>query len=257
MHPLLTLSYLGALLPALAAATASSLLPISLPAQSYALCQKKTTNPLTGCPPHTIYVSQLPHPSAKFATIQAAISSLPADDITTRYTILIAPGEYKEQLNVTRSGPLTLLGVSDRPFYSQTLLPRYYPEFDYDKPLPSNEVHVRFDRANVGNNLLPDNVFTGVLTVGPTLNATFTGTGPQGWPVDPATPYGSADFRAYNIDFRNEFAQWGVGPAHAMGVSRANAGFYSCGFYSWQDTVSLFLSFFFFVRPRAWVTCSL
>ncbi|KXJ93965.1 pectin lyase fold/virulence factor [Microdochium bolleyi] len=241
MLPSLSLPTALALVP-LATSTAASLLPVSRPAQSYALCQKKTQPPLLGCPPHTIYVSQASHPDAKFSSIQAAIASLPNND--KPHVILIAPGTYTEQLNVTRPGPLTLLGTSDRPWRAETLAGSaggrgagVDDAFDYGAPLPANDVQVYFNSANVGNNLLLDNVFTGVLTIGPTLNATFTGAGPNGWPVDPATPFGSADFRAYNIDFRNEFSDRSVGPAHALGVSRANAGFYSCGFYSYQDTI--------------------
>lgn len=250
MLPWLSLPATLALLPAVASAAAASssslLSPPSRPAQTYALCQKKTQPPLLGCPPHTIYVSKASHPDAKFSSIQAAIASLPND--ASPHAILIAPGIYTEQLNVTRLGPLTLLGTSDRPWRSETLAGSAGggrgggDDFDYDAPLPANEVQVRWDSANVGNNLLLDNTFTSVLTVAPTLNASFTGAGPNGWPVDPdpaVTPPGNADFRAYNVDFRNDFSDRSVGPAHAMGVSRAKAGFYSCGFYSYQDTVSI------------------
>jgi hypothetical protein len=51
------------------------------------------------------------------------------------------------------------------------------------------------------------------------------------------TPFGSADFRAYNLNFINDFADHAVGPSLAVSVSYANAGFYFCGVYSYQDTV--------------------
>lgn len=137
---------------------------------------------------------------------------------------------------MTRSAPLYLLGQSNLPSESQD----YAGDVSYNQTA-QNDVQVWFNLANVGNNLISDNVYTGVLTVGPTLNATLTGSGPTGFPVPEDTPFGCSDFRAYNIDFRNEEFPYSNGPAHAMGVSRANAGFYSCGFYSWQDTVRLLL----------------
>lgn len=192
----------------------------TIPAQTFQQCQKRTADPLHGCPLGTLYVSQTDK-SAKFQTIQGAISSLPND--TTSHIILIAPGIYTEQLNVTRQGPLTLLGVSDRPSRGEP-----YANITYDS-VQENDVQIYWNSAN-HNVSFPDNVYTGVLTVGPNLNATLTGSGPTGFPVPDDTPFGCTDFRAYNIDFRNEFAPYSDGPAHAVGVSRANAGFYSCGF---------------------------
>ncbi len=201
----------------------------NIPAQTYKQCQKRTANPLDGCPSGTIYVSQTDQ-SAEFRTIQSAISSLPND--TSRHVILIAPGIYTEQLNVTRQGPLTLLGTSDRPSRRES-----YADISYDSA-HENDVQIYWNSAN-HDAIFSDNVYTGVLTIGPNLNATLTGSGPTGFPVPDDTPFGCADFRAYNIDFRNEYTPYSNGPAHALGVSRANAGFYSCGFYSWQDTVSM------------------
>ncbi|KAI1320145.1 carbohydrate esterase family 8 protein [Xylariaceae sp. FL0255] len=205
----------------------ASEIPEHGPATTYKECQKKTPNPLSGCPDGTIYVSANDS-SADFPTIQSAIASLPND--TTPYIILIAPGIYTEQLNVTRQGPLTLLGTSDRPSLGQT-----YADIDYNST-STNDVQIYWNSANF-NSTFSDNVYTGVLTIGPTLNATLTGSGPTGFPVPADTPFGCSDFRAYNIDFRNEFRPYSDGPAHALGTSRANAGFYSCGFFSWQDTI--------------------
>jgi hypothetical protein len=52
------------------------------------------------------------------------------------------------------------------------------------------------------------------------------------------TPFGNVDFRAYNIDFINDYKNYAAGPALAVSISYANAGFYFCGLYSYQDTVS-------------------
>jgi hypothetical protein len=51
------------------------------------------------------------------------------------------------------------------------------------------------------------------------------------------TPFGNSDFRAYNIDFINDYKNYSAGPALAVSVSYANAGFYFCGLYSYQDSV--------------------
>ncbi|RYP49476.1 hypothetical protein DL768_004835 [Monosporascus sp. mg162] len=133
-------------------------------------------------------------------------------------------------LAMLNPGPLTLLGMTDRPWGAGR-----YAEIDGNSA-PENAVQVYWNSAN-HDAVFPDNVYTGVLTIGPNLNATLTGSGPTGFPVPEDTPFGCTDFRAYSIDFRNEYTPYANGPAHALGVSRANAGFYSCGFYSYQDTV--------------------
>lgn len=212
-----------------------STLASTIPTNSYKQCQRKTPNPLDGCPPRTLYVSQS-DARADFETIQSAITSIPND--TAPYTVLIAPGKYTEQLNVTRQGPLTLLGMSDTPWRHDSYAGVH------EKNRTENDVQIYWNSAN-HEGTFTDNVYTGVLTVGPTLNATLTGSGPTGFPVPEYTPFGCTDFRAYNINFHNEYIPYSYGPAHALGVSRANAGFYSCGFYSYQDTVS---AVFYYIR---------
>lgn len=243
----------------LLAALTASVLPLATcgPSQTYAECQSITEDPLSGCPDGTIFVSQN-DTRASFQSIQDAILSIPND--TDAYWILIGAGIYTEQLNVTRQGPLTLLGQSDSPTNGES----YSDVSGYNTTdqARANQVQIYWNAAN-NNSRFADNVYTGVcrcslrrersppsipaapanhrgrytVTVGPTLNATLTGSGPTGFAVPDDTPFGCSDFRAYNIDFRNEEFPYSNGPAHALGVSRANAGFYSCGFYSWQDTV--------------------
>ncbi|QRD84942.1 beta-xylosidase [Aspergillus flavus] len=133
--------------------------------------------------------------------------------------ILILSGTYTEQLNITQPGPLTLLGESNSPHNAST-----------------NSVHVRWVAATE-QGIYTDNVYTSVLIVAPTLNASLTGSGPEGLAVPDGTPFGCSDFRTYNIDFRNVYAEQSAGPANALSFSRANGGFYYSGFYSYQDTV--------------------
>ncbi|KGO75454.1 Pectinesterase, catalytic [Penicillium italicum] len=176
-------------------------------------CQSTGTN----CPPGTLIVS----PTSKRAshtTIQSAINSLPDD--TTPQTILILEGTYTEQVNITRSGPITLLGQTTSP-----------------KDATQNRVRVTFAAGNRDSSGTIDNVFSSVLVVAPTLEASLSGSGTTGYPVPADTPFGNTDFRVYNVDFDNTWAEYSDGPAHALSFSRANGGFYHCGFYSYQDTV--------------------
>jgi len=192
----------------------------SLGFSKYAACQAPTTNPLTGCPAGTIYV----HPNstyANFHTIQSAVLSLP-NDTSSRY-ILVGAATYNEQVNVTRSGPLTLLGQTT----ASGLNGKY------------NSVRVTWAQANIGNTLYYDNAPTSVLTVAPNLDAALTGAGITGYPVPANNPYGNTDFRAYNIDFDNNQFNFANGPALALSIGYANTSFYRCGFYSYQDTVSV------------------
>ncbi|KAJ3547953.1 hypothetical protein NM208_g1242 [Fusarium decemcellulare] len=190
-------------------------------------CQNvNAKQPLQGCPRGTLYVSAA-NKKAHFTSIQDAIDSLPSDD--SPGIILVGAGGYTEQLNVTRPGPLTLLGETDSSARGG------YANIEQDGP-STNKVNVLWRAAN-SNSSYADNVHTSVLVVGPTYEATLTGSGPTGYPVPPDTPFGCSDFRAYNIDFRNEYALQSSGPSHALAVAYANAGFYSCGFYSYQDTV--------------------
>lgn len=161
----------------------------------------------------------------------AATNALPDD--TSPQTILILAGEYTEQLNVTRAGPFTLLGQ----IRSGT--------GTVATDASQNQVRITWAAANHDNTGQSiDNVFTSVLVVAPTLEASLTGSGTTGYAVPADTPFGNRDFRAYNLDFVNDWAEYSDGPAHALSFSRAKGGFYYCGFYSYQDTV-YFLPFFY------------
>lgn len=179
-------------------------------------CQFPSQNPLEGCPKDTILVG----PNEKYNTVQSAVLSLP-NDTSSRY-ILISPGNYTEQVNVTRAGPVYLFGQTK-----------------YPNEQTKNTVSIIWRNATGAEaNSTLDNAYTSTLTVAPTFNSSKTGSGPTGDPVPAGTPFGNVDFRAYNIDFVNDFRPYSSGPALALSVSYANTGFYHCGFYSYQDTVS-------------------
>jgi pectin methylesterase-like acyl-CoA thioesterase len=182
-----------------------------------AVCQAASTQEIPRlCPPNTVVVG----PAGSFKTIQAAIHSIPKT--SDPRVILIQPGVYYEQVNITQKSPITLLGATIS-----------------TKDASKNKVTILWRQATgtkeTGNG---DNAFTSVLTVSPTLQASLTGSGPTGYTVPAGTPFGNNDFRAYNIDFVNDFAPRSAGPSLAVSVSYANAGFYYCRIKSYQDTVS-------------------
>lgn len=199
-------------------ASMSSLLALSsssLALKGRGACQHPTQNPLQGCPQGTLLVG----PNEKFCSIQDAVLSLPNN--TDPYTILVLPGEYREQVNVTRPGPLTLLGQTRHP-----------------NDRSKNTVNVVWSNATGTDTTGSyDNAYTSTLTVAPTLNASLTGTGPQGDSVPPGTPFGNTNFRAYNLNFINDYLPYAAGPALALSTSYANTGFYYSRFLSYQDTV--------------------
>ncbi|PFH53349.1 carbohydrate esterase family 8 protein [Amanita thiersii Skay4041] len=141
-----------------------------------------------------IYISQDPEDKfARFHSVQDAIKSL------GEATNLVAAGEYHETMNITRTGPLTLLIWN------------------------SNFVHIGMDDAT-----------SAVLTIAPSFNASLIGAGPTGAPLQPLS--GNTDFKAYNIDFQNRAANFSISQALVTDISYANASFYGRSFASYQDT---------------------
>lgn len=121
-------------------------------------CQYPTRDPLDGCPKDTLLVG----PGQKYSTVQSAVLSLPND--TVPYSILVLPGNYTEQVNVTRPGPVYLFG--------QTQFPN-----DQSK----NTVSIIWRNATgAAVNSTLDNAYTSTLTVAPTFNSSKTGSGPTG-----------------------------------------------------------------------------
>ncbi|TFK93312.1 carbohydrate esterase family 8 protein [Polyporus arcularius HHB13444] len=168
------------------------------------LQKPQNVHPLSGCSPGTLFVSS-DHPRADFNSVQAAVSSLPEHGAAT---ILIGAGEYHETVNVTRSGPLTLLGQLD-------------PKTAFD---PAGNASTRNSVHIWDNHRL----------VAPSFNASLIGAGPTGAPLQPL--FGNVDFKAYNIDFENRAANFSISQALVTDISYANASFYGCTFASYQDT---------------------
>lgn len=78
------------------------------PAATFAQCQKKTYNPLEGCPEGTVYVSAN-DTRADFTRIQDAIISIGND--TEPHYILIGAGSYYERKNPSRTLPSCSTGA--------------------------------------------------------------------------------------------------------------------------------------------------
>ena len=184
-------------------------------AYSRKACQAPTKNPLKGCPDGTLLVG----PNEKFTSVQDAVLSIPHNK--DPYTILVLPGDYTEQVNVTRPGPLTLLGQTSHPN-------------DASKNIVNIIWHNATGTPETGTY---DNLYTSVLTIAPTLNSSATGAGPTGNPVPAGTPFGNKDFRTYNLNFINDYLPYSAGPSLALSMSYANGGFYYTQFQSYQDTV--------------------
>lgn len=186
-------------------------------------CQKPTSDPLKGCPKSTLLVnagsSGQGAKNNAFSNIQSAVLSLPHDN-STQY-ILILPGQYTEQVNVTRPGPLYLLGQTKDA-----------------ESLARNTVEIMWHNATgTATTGSYDNAYTSTLTIAPTFNSSTTGSGPTGNPVPEDTPFGNFDFRAYNLNFTNDYLPYSAGPSLALSTSYANTGFYHCSFKSYQDTI--------------------
>ncbi|KAH8668089.1 carbohydrate esterase family 8 protein [Tricladium varicosporioides] len=169
------------------------------------LCQARSRNPLAGCDSKKTVFVDVVSSTSKFKTVQS-----------DTYIILIASGNYTEQVNVTRRGPTYLLGQTSRP-----------------DDQAYNTVNIIW-AAVAGTR---DNAYTSTLTVAPNLNASLTGSGPTGFAVPAGTPFGCTDFRAYNLNFINDYAPYSATPSLALSISYANGGFYHTGFYSYQDTI--------------------
>ncbi|KAF8588559.1 carbohydrate esterase family 8 protein [Ramaria rubella] len=176
-------------------------------------------SPLLGCPSGTIFVSQT-DPRAHFQKVQDAILSLHE---TGAVTILIGAGDYHETINITRTGPITLLGQLDETHLKPTL---------NNTVTPTRNLVQIWDNAFVVDGI--DDAQSAMLLIAPSFNASLIGAGPTGAPLQPL--FGTTDFKAYNIDFANRAANFSISQALVTDISYANASFYGCTFASFQDT---------------------
>jgi pectin methylesterase-like acyl-CoA thioesterase len=207
MKLLATLSYLAIALGSSLVASSASYQP-SHDSHKYQKCQDiKTThgNPLSGCPTGTIYVSATDK-KAHYRSVQSAINSVAHH---REATILIGGGVYHEVINITTSGSLTLLGQTSQPGnWSANLVTIWN-----SSAIPMLPVGA-------------DDADTVTFTVAPNRPAALIGAGFYGAPIVNNT-FGSVDFKAYNLNVENRYANYSAGQALAVGVSYANASFVS------------------------------
>lgn len=98
----------------------------------------------------------------------------------------MGPGSYHEVLNVTRKGPLTILGITHNPAdYTANLVHVWNSSYINQTTQTSSQ----------------DNADAVVLTVSPNRAASLVGSGPLGAPLQPE--FGCSDFKMYNIDVAN------------------------------------------------------
>ncbi|KAL0576322.1 hypothetical protein V5O48_005671 [Marasmius crinis-equi] len=151
-------------------------------------------SPLDGCPSGTILVSKDANdPHAQFNSVQEAILSLPEEG---EAFILIAEGQYQENVNITRIAPLTLLGQISPQLANEVNQPFFNPLNTSN--ITQNLVQI-FDTRFTSPGM--DDATSSVLTVAPNGAGALIGAGPTGAPLQP--DFGNIDFRAYNIDFWN------------------------------------------------------
>jgi pectin methylesterase-like acyl-CoA thioesterase len=162
-------------------------------------------SPLEGCPSGTVYVSATDK-NARYQSVQAAINSVYHK---RQATILIGGGVYHEVINITTSGSLTLLGQTSQPGnWSANLVTIW------------NSSAIPMLPAGA------DDADTVTFTVAPSRAAALIGAGFYGAPIVNNT-FGSPDFKAYNLNIENRYANYSAGQALALGVSYANASFVS------------------------------
>ncbi|KAG9093527.1 hypothetical protein FRC06_011479 [Ceratobasidium sp. 370] len=167
-------------------------------------------SPLAGCPSGTVYVSAT-DARASYKSVQQAVEVI-GNKPGCAY-ILVGQGKYFGTVNVTRQGPLTLLGEVTNTNSTANTVEIW------------NNIYVQPGQ---------DNAVTPVLVVAPSFNASLIGSGPTGAPLQPL--FGSVDFKAYNLNVSNLAANYSIGQALATDISYANASFYGCNFKGWQDT---------------------
>lgn len=149
--------------------------------------------------------------AGEFSTVSKAVNSLPSD--SSARTIFIYPGTYTEQVNITRTGPLTvcLFLFLFKRLYSdlkQYSMFKIYGSTTDTTSYLKNTVNIQFG-----------------LSAGTAGSDDVSGT----------VRVHKNDFKLYNVNVKNTFGQG----SQAIAISQygTRVGFYGCGFYGFQDTV--------------------
>ncbi|SCZ93811.1 BZ3500_MvSof-1268-A1-R1_Chr6-3g08900 [Microbotryum saponariae] len=166
-------------------------------------CQVFTTSPdLSKCPDGTIYVSAR-DPRAKFRTIQQALDSLRATAAKTPATILIAAGQYQEQLFVDGFGSITLLGqiTTSRSSYAGNTV-----EITHNRALQKSDGY---------NNWVTATLWVNRCTDFKSYNVKVSQTAPSGIALAVAVMLSSASFYANVMEGHQDTMFFG--PGHTRG----------------------------------------
>jgi len=152
--------------------------------------------------------------SGEFATLSAAVNSLPNDG--SSQTIFIYPGTYAEQVYISRSGPLTVRTQG------YPALPTS-PFFGFSRLTSTNQVYgYTTDTSTYKNNQV---------TIQAGIPASSAGSNDASGTVRIHTD----DFKMYNVNVKNTY---GVGgQAIALSQYGSRVGIYACGLYGYQDTL--------------------
>jgi pectin methylesterase-like acyl-CoA thioesterase len=142
----------------------------------------------------TYIVSKSPN-TTEYKTVESAISALPNDG--AEKVILIMPGTYVEQININRTGKVTLRGATS-----------------YVNDFSQNEVTIQFNYG-VSTSAGQDELT-------PVINSKKTD---------------GSGLALYNIDFVNTFVQTKNYAALAADFYGTNMAAYGCSFIGFQDTL--------------------
>jgi hypothetical protein len=110
------------------------------PLIQYALAASRTTPP-SGA----IVVRKGTTSSGEFATLTAALKSLPND--SSSRSIFIFPGTYAEQIDITRSGPLTV--ISSHLFHAFLFISVFICRFTGIRPIPPRTLAIKLSSLPV------------------------------------------------------------------------------------------------------------
>ena len=159
-----------------------------------------TAPPFTSCDAFTAlgsYVVSKTPQDCEFGSVSAAIAALPDDGLDKR--IFVNPGQYNEQISITRNGKVTLRGFTN-----------------FSRDYTQNQVTIFFDY--------------GVNTSAGQDEST---------PVIKVKESDTLGIAIYNINFNNTFVQTKDFAALASDFDGPNIAAYGCAFYGFQDTVLL------------------
>ncbi|CZR59142.1 related to pectinesterase [Phialocephala subalpina] len=165
-------------------------------ATSTATSTSATASPTTtGLPASSIYVVSLTPNSTEYGSVESAISALPNDG--AEKLIIIMPGTYNEQININRTGKVTLRGMTN-----------------YTNDFSGNQVTISFNYG-VSTSAGQDELT-------PVINSKKTD---------------GSGLALYNINFVNTFAQTKNYAALAADFYGMNMAAYGCSFIGFQDTL--------------------